>query len=179
MFVHDISYDSFGTRLLVCCSNRIIIYIRDSIVYDGCHNNNSSPSSSSSCPVFPVGYVGESGWTVEAVIHRPHDGPVWRGQWASADFGQMFATCSEDRCVAIWSIADSDDKVCWVNRCKLKDFKRSVTDIRFSPTQYGLFLAACSDDGYVRIYQLQDASEFRSWTLVGEQRVHFIVVICA
>eukprot|EP00922_Rhytidocystis_sp_ex-Travisia-forbesii_P011151 GHVS01016335.1.p2 GENE.GHVS01016335.1~~GHVS01016335.1.p2 ORF type:complete len:466 (+),score=65.84 GHVS01016335.1:88-1485(+) len=168
MFVHDISYDSFGTRLLVCCSNRIIVYIRDSILYDTTRHNNSSPPSSSSSPVFPVGYVGESGWTVEAVIHRPHDGPVWRGRWASAEFGQMFATCSEDRCVAIWTIADSDDKVCWVKRCKLRDFKRCVTDIRFSPTQYGLFLAACSDDGYVRIYQLQDASEFRSWTLTDQ-----------
>eukprot|EP00922_Rhytidocystis_sp_ex-Travisia-forbesii_P004743 GHVS01006971.1.p1 GENE.GHVS01006971.1~~GHVS01006971.1.p1 ORF type:complete len:143 (+),score=11.90 GHVS01006971.1:451-879(+) len=88
--------------------------------------------------------------------------------WASPQFGQMFATCSEDRCVGVWSIADSGDEVSWVNRCKIRDFKRGVTDLRFSPKQYGLYLATGCEDGYVRMYQLQDALEFHSWRLTEQ-----------
>eukprot|EP00921_Rhytidocystis_pertsovi_P022176 GHVQ01035489.1.p1 GENE.GHVQ01035489.1~~GHVQ01035489.1.p1 ORF type:complete len:544 (+),score=126.19 GHVQ01035489.1:251-1882(+) len=160
--VQDVSFDLSSTRLTVCAATSIFfVSKRESGGWvDGGEGGEIIGGVRGVCEG-----IEDGEWNVDFVLEGAHDGPIWKADWAAPRYGLIVASCSEDRTVAVWTTVASGDGVKWTNRCRLRDAKKGVMDVRFSPTQYGLKLASCSEDGMLRVYDAQDFSEFRIWTL--------------
>ena len=78
--VNDIAFDFYGKRFATC-SNDKEIKVWDLL-----------PSSSDD---------GTLTWQ-EVSIPRAHQDSIWRISWAHPEFGQLFASCSQDKTVHIW-----------------------------------------------------------------------------
>ncbi|EER04739.1 nucleoporin seh1, putative [Perkinsus marinus ATCC 50983] len=106
--------------------------------------------------------------------------------WAYPEFGEIIASCSEDRVVSIWSCEEYDaEKVSafdegsttttrWRKRACLTDSSHAVTDIQFAPRRWGLKLASCSASGCVRTYEAMDPVNLATWVLEDVITVHRI-----
>mmetsp|Transcript_9588 Transcript_9588/g.14435 ORF Transcript_9588/g.14435 Transcript_9588/m.14435 type:complete len:328 (+) Transcript_9588:106-1089(+) len=140
--VNDIAFDYLGKRF-ASCSSKIKVWDLD------------EDTKTWSCYDIP----------------RIHQDIIWRLSWAHPEFGQMFASCSEDKTVIIWeeqeSVSGSDNKERgrWLKKTQLSDSKKSVNDVKFGPRQLGLKLAAGSADGMVRIYEANDVFSLGYWPL--------------
>ncbi|XP_064394460.1 nucleoporin SEH1-like [Halichondria panicea] len=144
--IHDVSYDFYGKRMATC-------------------------SSDQSVKVFDLHEDGQ--WQCTATW-KCHSGSVWKVSWAHPEFGQVLATCSFDRTVAIWEeqvtekkspLATSSDTH-WVKRASLVDSRTEVNDVKFAPRNLGLQLATCSTDGQLRIYEAPDVMNLSQWSLM-------------
>ncbi|XP_031569466.1 nucleoporin SEH1-like [Actinia tenebrosa] len=145
--IHDVSYDFHGRRMATC-------------------------SSDQSVKVWDLGEDGE--WKCTG-NWKTHSGSVWKVTWAHPEFGQVLASCSFDRTVAIWEeqVVGSNHTLThgqshWVKRASLVDSRTSVTDVKFAPHHLGLQLATCSKDGTVRIYEAPDIMNLSQWSLQHE-----------
>ncbi|KAF7232452.1 hypothetical protein EG68_09472, partial [Paragonimus skrjabini miyazakii] len=126
---------------------------------------------------------------------RCHLGSAWRVTWAHPEFGQVIATCSFDRTIAIWeeivagqsaggaplltaggqpglsnqilhsTATPLPSTTNWVRRASLVDPRTSVTGLEFAPRHLGLQLAAISTDGLLRIYEALDVMNLSQWRL--------------
>ncbi len=144
-YVHDVTYNYYGTKMAICTTaQKILVWEKRE------------------------GAIGIEGgdWTLTAEISNAHSGPIWRLDWAHPEFGQILASCSEDRGVSIWSEKRKTPNLkgqSWKKRATLTDSAHAVTDVQFCPRQFGLKLAACTSDGIVRIYQANDPLNLGSW----------------
>jgi len=138
-YVHDASHNSYGSRLAMCTSaQRLLIWDRD--------QNDE--------------------WIPSATINYAHSGPIWRLDWAHPEFGQIIASASEDRAIAIWSerpSSSSETDGGWRKRATLTDSPQAVTDVQFAPRHFGLKLAACCSDGTIRVYHAPDPLNLAYW----------------
>lgn len=129
-FVHDVSYNYYGDKMALCTSSQCISI-----------------------------WNKENDWKEVHRINHAHAGPIWRLDWAHAEFGEVIASCSEDRTVSIWS----SSRGVWKRRATLTDSPHAVTDVQFSPRQFGLKFAACTSDGMVRVYEAPDPLNLSVW----------------
>jgi len=133
-YVHDVSYNYYGNRLALCTSSQTItIFALDE---------------------------DENKWGESARIDNAHAGPIWRLDWAHPEFGEVIASCSEDRTISIWSCSKSGG---WKRRATLTDSPHAVTDVQFAPRAFGLKFAACTADGIVRVYEASDPLNLAAW----------------
>eukprot|EP01086_Lenisia_limosa_P015434 TRINITY_DN4938_c0_g1_i2.p1 TRINITY_DN4938_c0_g1~~TRINITY_DN4938_c0_g1_i2.p1 ORF type:complete len:252 (-),score=36.74 TRINITY_DN4938_c0_g1_i2:128-883(-) len=89
---------------------------------------------------------------------KGHEGPIWQCAWSHPKFGSLIATCSFDRTVCIWSLADSKPQQVF----KHDKHTASVNAISWAPAENGLILACGSSDGNVSFISRNDANE---WTV--------------
>jgi nucleoporin SEH1 len=80
--INDIAFDYYGKRF-ASCGNDKEIKIWDLI-----------PQDESEEDKFPKWH--------EQSIPRAHQDSIWRISWAHPEFGQLFASCSQDKTVHIW-----------------------------------------------------------------------------
>lgn len=155
--VHDIAFDFYGKRFATCSSDMIRIWDLE-------ENRD-----------------GAGNWVCNDLPRAPHQNSVWRLSWAHPEFGQVFASCSEDRMICIWeewgdvsssssassikSSSSSSAKQRWQCKAQLTDSKRAVNDVKFAPRHLGLKVACASADGYVRIYEATDVFSLSYWQL--------------
>eukprot|EP00232_Nephroselmis_pyriformis_P020059 CAMPEP_0182899302 /NCGR_PEP_ID=MMETSP0034_2-20130328/28003_1 /TAXON_ID=156128 /ORGANISM="Nephroselmis pyriformis, Strain CCMP717" /LENGTH=316 /DNA_ID=CAMNT_0025033323 /DNA_START=103 /DNA_END=1049 /DNA_ORIENTATION=- len=135
--VVDVAYDIYGKRMVTCCTDNSIK------VWD---------------------MVGES-WkmTWETKAHR---GPITKATWAHPEFGQVFATCSEDGDVLVWG--QDGPQSLWRECAKLEGAKvdpQPVVDIAFAPLSSSLRLAVGDGGGQVHMYESRDIMSAGEWTL--------------
>ena len=134
-YVHDVSYNFYGTRIAICTSSQTIS------IWDRQEE--------------------DALWTESARIQDAHSAPIWRLDWAHPEFGNVLASCSEDRTISIWS--SNNGKGTWRKRATLTDSPHAVTDVQFAPRNFGLKFAACTADGIVRIYEASDPLNLSIW----------------
>jgi len=138
-YVHDATHNVYGSRFAMCTSAQRLL------VWDRGHNDE---------------------WILSATINYAHNGPIWRLDWAHPEFGQILASGSEDRAIAIWSerpVGATEPEGGWRKRATLTDSPHAVTDVQFAPRQFGLKLAACCSDGAVRVYHAPDPLNLAYW----------------
>lgn len=129
--VHDIAFDFYGKRFATCGTDSKIK------IWDFDDESNT--------------------WSGAEIADR-HNGSIWRLSWAHPEFGNLIASCSEDRTVNIWeeqigvtrSQHESRDR--WNCKATLNESKKSVNDVKFAPRNLGLKLATASGDGAVSLY---------------------------
>ena len=153
--VTDLCHDWYGKRLATCSLDKVVR------VYDK-SGGEIDPYAASQTDSSSVGWRCVASW-------RAHQGSVWRVTWAHPQFGQLIASCSFDRTVAIWEEAgrsagvggvggggggggSGGDGSRWVLRAHLLDSRDSVSDVKFAPPHMGLKVATASEDGHVRVY---------------------------
>eukprot|EP00746_Dinoflagellata_sp_MGD_P153961 gnl/MRDRNA2_/MRDRNA2_84565_c0_seq2.p1 gnl/MRDRNA2_/MRDRNA2_84565_c0~~gnl/MRDRNA2_/MRDRNA2_84565_c0_seq2.p1 ORF type:complete len:274 (+),score=35.41 gnl/MRDRNA2_/MRDRNA2_84565_c0_seq2:95-916(+) len=106
------------------------------------------------------------------MIDKAHVGPIWRLSWAHPEFGQVLASCSEDRNVVIWgekslgerqpaAVAETSRR--WPRRAVLNESKGAAADVRFAPRQFGLKLAVASAEGVARAYEWSDPLRLQAY----------------
>ena len=139
-YIHDITHSLTGTRLAMCTSSQSII----------------------------VWERSADDWRPRSTITSAHNGPIWRLDWAHPEFGQIIASCSEDRSVAVWSERSTiqlqpSTAIEWKKRATLTDSAYAVTDVQFAPRIFGLKFAACSSDGSCRAYFAPDVLNLAYW----------------
>lgn len=127
----------------------------------------------------------DGSWSVND-IPRAHQDIIWRLSWAHPEFGQLIASCSEDRTVCIWeeqesvtssSSSTTRDTEKWVKKATLSDCKKSVNDVKFSPRHLGLKVATASADGLIRIYEANDIFSLTYWQIQDSFRVENTVPV--
>ena len=141
--VLDIQFDFYGRRFATCYGDRQIH------VYDV----ESSKDSTLSEPL---------------VINTEHTNLIWRISWAHPEFGNLLASCSQDKTVLIYEEqenVDTKSQPRWIKKAQFSDSKSSVYDVKFAPRHWGLKLASVSADGYIRIYEATDVFTLNYWPL--------------
>lgn len=121
--------------------------------------------------------TSEEEWILSDVIENAHDAPIWRVDWAPPEFGQVIATCSEDRFLFIWNERGVDGTINkggavnqgtriskWKRVARLQDAKAALTDVCFAPSTMSLRVGVCSADGTVSIYE-SDGVDLSLWNL--------------
>ena len=83
--VNDIAFDFYGKRFATCSSDKNIR------VWDLKDAGQESSGERYSCSEIP----------------RAHQSAIWRLSWAHPEFGQLLASCSEDRTTCIWEEQES------------------------------------------------------------------------
>ncbi|KAI9502233.1 epoxide hydrolase, soluble (sEH) [Coemansia spiralis] len=143
-FIHDITYNFYGTRLATCGSDKCIK------IWD---------------------WNKQTGlWILNESISA-HDSSVVRLSWAHPEFGQVLASCSLDRTVKIWMEHESGAKSSgsrWACVSTLVESSAVVHSIAFAPEYTNLTIAAASSDGKVRFYSPIEAVRLRNWTMSGQ-----------
>jgi len=103
---------------------------------------------------------------------KAHNGSIWKIEWANPEFGQIIASCSFDRQVAIWEeptkLSKEKKELKWTLKTTLVDFLKSVVDIKFSPKQFGLQIATACLDGHIRIYEASDIMNLSYWQIIAD-----------
>ncbi|CAD8077948.1 unnamed protein product [Paramecium sonneborni] len=98
-----------------------------------------------------------------------HDGPIWKIRWADPKFGQLIATCSQDKGVGVWEEkkflqeSPSGQKqiiVQWKQRILILESKEAVADIQFGSKSNGLLLAIAYVDGKLQIHRAHEQNQF-------------------
>lgn len=155
--VTDISFDFYGTRFATCSIDKSIK------VWTKLNKSNGDQNDDTWIPY---------------TIQRTHQDSIWRVSWSHPEFGQLIASCSEDRTVCIWeeqeSVANSSidtSKERWIKKATLQDSKRAVNDVKFAPRHLGLKVATASADGLVRIYEATDIFSLTFWQMQAYFRV--------
>lgn len=179
--VHDIAFDFYGKRIASCSSDKIRIW--------DCNEEEASSSAMTVSNASAASSAASGSWTCMDLPRAPHQNSVWRLSWAHPEFGQVFASCSEDRMVCIWeewsdvsfshaaqqpmggSGLAGASKQRWQCKAQLTEAKRGVNDVKFAPRHLGLKLASCSADGYLRIYEATDAFSLNYWQLTDAVQV--------
>jgi len=140
--INDIRFDFYGRRFASCSTDRSIK------VFD--FNEDTEKWDSTD-------------------ISSAHDNQILRLDWAHPEFGQLIASCSDDKTVHIREEQEENpggtQKSRWTKKATLSDSKDAVRDVKFSPRHLGLKLAAASADGYVRIYEATDVFTLHYWPL--------------
>ena len=114
-------------------------------------------------------------------ITRAHQSAIWRLSWAHPEFGQLLASCSEDRTACIWEEQESiggeyilknrsggaskQSGQRWQVKTTLSESTKPVHDVKFAPRHLGLKIATASADGYVRLYDAPDVFNLSMWQL--------------
>ncbi|CAD8163145.1 unnamed protein product [Paramecium octaurelia] len=98
-----------------------------------------------------------------------HDGPIWKIRWADPKFGQLIATCSQDKGVCVWEEKKflqenpSGQKqiiIQWKQRILILESKEAVADIQFGSKSNGLLLAIAYVDGKLQIHRVYEQNQF-------------------
>ncbi|KAF8821856.1 hypothetical protein IE077_001456 [Cardiosporidium cionae] len=93
-------------------------------------------------------------WKLNCILEGKHTEPVWRVDWAPSEYGNILASCSEDRAVIIWMESVKDLKLQWFIAATFKDARCPVSDLQFAPPHFGIRLAVCDEEGSVRIFRI-------------------------
>lgn len=153
--VHDIAFDYYGERFATCSSDK---HIKIWTLDDTKSTNK---------------------WS-HVDISRAHRDSIWRLSWASPEFGQVLASCSEDGSVCVFeeqesalSAQDNGSTSKWVKKIELsnRNSKKAVNDVEFANRSLGIKLATASADGYIRIYEARDVFNLNEWELMLEHQV--------
>lgn len=164
--VNDIAFDFYGRRFATCSSDKNIrVWDLETTGKEAEGNGNRSHYSCSE-------------------ISRAHQSSIWRLSWAHPEFGQLLASCSEDRTTCIWEEQESiggggeyikkNDRTTggrqaigqrWQMKTTLSESRKSVNDVEFAPRHLGLKIATASADGFVRIYEAPDVFSLNMWQL--------------
>jgi len=122
--IHDVQYDYYGKRLATCSTDGTVQ------IFDVSKGDSGK------------GETANKLWS-----HKAHNGPIWQISWAHPKFGNVFATCSFDKKVAVWKEVKSND---WQEVISF-EHTASVNSISWAPWECGLRLAAASADGFVSL----------------------------
>lgn len=142
--VHDIAFDFYGKRFATCSSDKIRIW-------DYQEDGPGAASASVAAAAGPSSSAAASDWTCVDIPRAPHQNSVWRLSWAHPEFGQVFASCSEDRMVVVWeewsdvsyssaappapggaAPGPAASKQRWQSKASLTEAKRAVNDVKVS-----------------------------------------------
>jgi len=162
--IHDISFDFYGKRFATCSTDaKIKIWDKggDQQQQQQADNNNWNSTEITDC----------------------HNGSIWRLSWAHPEYGNLIASCSEDRSIKIWeeqvgitrSHNESRDR--WLMKAQLSDSKKAVNDVKFAPRHMGLKVASASGDGLVRIYEAPDVFSLNYWQLLVIIIIIMIIIV--
>ena len=143
------------------------------LIYDVAYDHHGKRMATSSCDQYVKIWdlIGDE-WKCTASV-KAHSGVVWKVIWASPEYGQVIATCSNDRTVAVWEELTSEDNSNnegrqWMRKGNLVDSKSPMVDIKFAPKHLGLKLAMVSLDGNVCIYEAPDVMNLCQWSKQNE-----------
>lgn len=134
--------------------------------------SSSAPSSSAAPSSSSSHGKGEGKWV--STDFTAHSGIIWRLSWAHPEFGQLLASCSEDKTICVWEEQESltpsatqssggGQKEKWLKKVSLSESKTSIKDVKFAPRHLGLKLASASADGCIRIYEATDVFSLNYW----------------
>lgn len=125
--IYDMSFDWFGKRIAIVTKNqRISIY---KLVNDK--------------------------WEKEYdELDTKHNGPIWKIKWAHPSFGNIIATCSYDKTIAIWEEKKKNltESKTWERIHNIGNFGDSIEDIKFAPSRHEFVLASACADGKVTVH---------------------------
>jgi protein transport protein SEC13 len=109
----------------------------------------ATASSDRTIKIFDVAQDGSQSMVADIPAH---EGPVWRISWAHPKFGNLLASCSYDKKVAIWREQGPDQygNAQWVKVYE-KMFDSSVGAVSWAPPEFGLALAAGIADGKIAV----------------------------
>jgi protein transport protein SEC13 len=109
----------------------------------------ATASSDRTIKIFDVAQDGSQSMIADIPAH---EGPVWRISWAHPKFGNLLASCSYDKKVAIWREQGPDQygNAQWVKVYE-KMFDSSVGAVSWAPPEFGLALAAGIADGKIAV----------------------------
>lgn len=90
-FVRDVAYDYYGKRLATCSSDGTVKIWEQT---------GSASASSSAAGAGASASTGD--WAPVSTLPRSNAGAINRVVWAHPEFGQVIATCSGGRVVAVY-----------------------------------------------------------------------------
>ena len=164
--VHDIAFDYYGKRFATCSSDKHIK------IWSLSENNRSN--SNNNDHVINGDNTTGSNW-ISYDIPRAHQYSIWRLCWADPEFGQLLASCSEDRHIYLWEENESTTG-CFLNanaggsiadgrwkRYLVDTLSKSVNAIKFSHRKLGLRIASVCSDGYLRVHAAEDIFDMNKW----------------
>ncbi|KAK9471122.1 WD40-repeat-containing domain protein [Dipodascopsis tothii] len=142
--IHEVAYDQSGTRIATCSSDHHI-------------------------KVFELDADGQ--WAL-AQSWKAHEGTIHSVRWAPPQYGQVLASCSEDRTMRIFQEQPARARgprraAAFERITTFSDATGTVNAIAFaSAAPHGLRLACIGSDCTVRVYTAPDPTDLRHWTLV-------------
>lgn len=143
------------------------------LIHDVAYDHHGKRMATSSCDQYiKIWDLVDGEWRCSTSV-KAHSGVVWKVIWAYPEFGQVIATCSNDKTVAIWEELTNEEGVGgegrqWMKKGNLVDSKSPMLDIKFAPKHLGLKLAMVSSDGHVCIYEAPDIMNLCQWSRQNE-----------
>ena len=97
---------------------------------------------------------------------QAHNGTVLKVRWAHPEYGNLLASCSNDRTVMIWEQRQTEAGMTWARVRDQLAYNDVVEDIQFAPKHQGLQIAICISNGEIKILEA-DLSNLASWNPVA------------
>lgn len=91
---------------------------------------------------------------------KPHSKIIWDGDWAPADFGNVFITASRDKTIKLWRFDTSKNEYCVENSVKYKKAATSVSILERT-IDNKLFVAVGLETGSIFIYNYDKETGFQ------------------
>ena len=117
----------------------------------------------------------------EKIGFRIMDGPILRIQWASVEFGNIFACSGYNKWIYIFQeeeeIENKKNKITW-NTTLIKAFSDSVVDISFLPIKESLHIASVTSDGFLRISKKLNSGNIWDTNTYNEPKNNFTCLCC-
>lgn len=148
--IHDLNYDFYGKRIVTCSSDQHIK------VFDKVEPPSNNHQEENAEPEWQL----SDSW-------KAHDSAIVKVTWASPEFGQVIASCSQDATVRIFEEDPREPLQSgrrWKKCATITDFHGAVYDVAFAPSHMGLKLASIDSEGFFHIHEAQNPNSIRFWT---------------